>query len=78
MAAEFRAPTAKVELQAKESELYDLRRQLAVAESNRDTARKEREAAKDKKDAMIGTAVGVGVAGVVLSVAVDYCNKTST
>jgi len=60
---------AKIELQAKESELYDLRRQLAVAESNRDTARKEREAAKDKKDAMIGTAVGVGVAGVVLSVA---------
>ena len=60
---------AKIELQAKESELYDLRRQLALAESNRDIARKEREAAKDKKDAMIGTAVGVGVAGVIFSVA---------
>ena len=53
----------------KQSELFNLRRQLALAESNRDTARKERDAAKDKKDAMIGTAVGVGVAGVIFSIA---------
>ena len=46
-----------------------MRRQLAVAESNRETARKERKAAKGSKDAMIGTAVGVGVAGILLSVA---------
>ena len=46
-----------------------MRRQLAVAESNRETARKERKAAKGSKDAMIGTAVGVGVAGIVFSVA---------
>ena len=53
----------------KQSELFNLRGQLALAESNRDTARKERDAAKDNKDAMNRTAAGVGVAGVLFSVA---------
>jgi len=46
-----------------------LHRQLAVTESNRETARKERDAAKGSKDAMIGSTVGVGVAGIVFSIA---------
>ena len=45
-----------------------MHRQLAVAESNRETARKERDAARGSKDAMIGTAVGVGIAGIAFSV----------
>ena len=60
---------ARIDLQRKEDQLRDLQRQLSVAECSRDTARKERDEAESDKNRMIGTTVGVGVAGLLFSVA---------
>ena len=59
---------AKIELKQREDHQNYLRRQLSVAESNRDSARMERDRAESNKNAMIATSVGVGIAGVALSI----------
>lgn len=60
---------ARHDLRNKQSQLSDLQSQLDVARRNLSVAQKEKAAAKGGKDAMIGTTIGVGVAGVLFSVA---------
>ena len=59
----------RIELKSKEDQVADLYRQLAVAESNRDSARRERNRQEKEKEKMIKVAVGVGVLGTVLTIA---------
>lgn len=60
---------AQIDLQCKESTLYDLRSQLSRAESDRDMARREKDRAQRKKDEMTKVAVGVGILGIALTIA---------
>ena len=60
---------AEIELKSKQNRVRDLYRRCSLAESSRDAARRERNRQKDKKGAMIGTAVGVGILGGILTVA---------
>ena len=58
-----------IELKLKEDRVTDLKRQLRVTKSDRESARRERDRQENEKDKMIGLTVGVGIFGTLLSVA---------
>ena len=60
--------TEIISLREKEHQLQDLHSQLRIAESNCDTARRERERAEKDKEKQIGITATVGIVGLGLTI----------